>query len=111
MGFVVSCGTAKRGYDEEVLFSDEVRLKKDLSHIRGALSQYKIDHGHSPSTLSDLIVAGYLNDLPQDPITGKKDWVPDWSDCPPATNCQKSVKNIRSASTARSTNGTLYKDW
>ena len=110
--FLTSCVAFKKGYEDATLESKEHELKVALSQIRDAISQYRSDHGHPPFALNDVIDAGYLNEFPQDPFTGKTDWVPVWTECPPTTaNCKKTIGNIHSAAIGKATDGTLYKDW
>jgi len=42
--------------------------------MRNAIDQYTLDKEAAPNALDDLVSAGYLRDVPTDPITRQKDW-------------------------------------
>src|SRR5712691_7882161 len=54
----------------------EAALKQDLFVMRQAIDQYTLDKKQPPQTLQDLVDAHYLREIPTDPFTRKKDWVP-----------------------------------
>ena len=43
--------------------------------MRNAIQQYTLDKEAGPTSLDDLLMAGYLRDIPVDPITKQKDWM------------------------------------
>ena len=54
----------------------EYKIKQDLLVMRAVIGQYTLDKQQRPHSLDDLIVAGYLRDVPTDPTTGRKDtWI------------------------------------
>ena len=60
-------------------------LQQDLFTMRQILDQYTLDHQGHPQSLDDLVVAGYLRQMPVDPMTGRSDtWILEWSDDPKA---------------------------
>lgn len=61
-------------YERSVLRAKESALKQDLVVMRQAIEQYTLDKQVAPQSLDDLVTAGYLRDIPTDPITRKKDW-------------------------------------
>lgn len=67
-------------YQRSVLRAREATLKQDLSVMRQAIQQYTLDKQQAPSSLEDLVQAKYLQAIPVDPITRKKDWHPDYED-------------------------------
>jgi general secretion pathway protein G len=51
-------------------------LRQDLFTMRAIISQYTLDKQQRPHSLDDLVTAGYLKEMPIDPMTGRKDtWV------------------------------------
>jgi general secretion pathway protein G len=54
----------------------EATLKQDLRMMRDAIDNYTLDKQHAPQSLQDLVDGHYLQEIPTDPFTGKKDWVP-----------------------------------
>src|SRR3954469_6068903 len=49
-------------------------LKDDLFQLRSLIDQYTLDKNQPPQTLDDLVKAGYLRAIPNDPMTAKADW-------------------------------------
>jgi general secretion pathway protein G len=61
--------------------SRERVLQQDLFTMRQILDQYTLDNHRHPQSLGDLVTAGYLRQIPVDPMTGRSDtWVLEWSD-------------------------------
>ena len=67
-------GLAAGLYDRSVVRSREAVLKQDLQVMRQAIEQYTLDKQSAPQSLEDLQQAGYLREIPTDPITRAKDW-------------------------------------
>src|SRR5262249_40242595 len=109
--FIVCCSPAKRGYQTAIRNGDEEILRTNLSNIREVIKQYTSDKGSPPQMLSDLVNAGYINEIPVDPITEKADWILVPYDCRSHADCKKGIKDIHSSSTAKSTQGDLYANW
>ncbi len=64
-------------YQQSILHARESALKQDLTTLRSAIDQYTLDKEKAPQSLDDLVQAGYLREIPKDPITGKADtWQP-----------------------------------
>lgn len=86
----------------------EWTLQQNLHVMRGIINQYTLDKRRRPQSLNDLVEAGYLRQTPADPVTRRNDtWVLEWSDDPKMPG----IVNIRSGSTAISSNGSAYHDW
>ncbi len=67
-------------YDQSVARAREAALKQNLSVMRHAIEQYTLDKQAAPQSLEDLVAAGYLREIPTDPMTRKKDWRVDYED-------------------------------
>ncbi len=65
-------------YEQSVLRAREAALKQDLSVMRHAIEQYTLDKQAAPQSLEELVAAGYLREVPTDPMTRKKDWRVDY---------------------------------
>ena len=61
-------------YEQSIVRAHEAALKQDLFVMRNAIQQYTLDKEAAPASLDDLVSAGYLRDVPTDPITRQKDW-------------------------------------
>lgn len=77
---LILAGMAAVRYDRSITRSKEAALHHDLSVLRGAIEQYTLDKEQAPQSLDDLVSAGYLRQIPVDPVTGAKDWVTQTSD-------------------------------
>ncbi|HEY9405184.1 MAG TPA: hypothetical protein VIQ24_21210 [Pyrinomonadaceae bacterium] len=106
---LISCGAAPE-YQKTVVEARESVLRDDLSQMRKLIDQYMVDNGKPPQSLEDLARAGYLREVPDDPMTGKKDWRVVIGE-PPSGKGEKGIIDIRSASTAKSTDGKPYNEW
>ncbi len=61
-------------YDLAVQRAREAALHTDLQTMRNAIDNYTMDKMSAPQSLEDLKSAGYLREVPTDPITQSKDW-------------------------------------
>ena len=86
----------------------EAVLEQDLRSLRAIIDQYTLQQRKFPQSVDDLVAAGYLKQLPTDPITGRSDtWVLEWSNDPK----MRGIRNIHSGSHSLSRQGTAYRDW
>jgi general secretion pathway protein G len=67
-------GMAAGRYERSIQRSREATLHQDLTVMRSAIQQYTLDKEAAPQSLDDLVSAGYLREIPVDPVTQKKDW-------------------------------------
>ena len=98
------------GYREGLAEGREAYLRDDLSMMRDGIKKYTSDLG-PPQSLDELVKLGYMSHIPRDPITDKADWVIVQYNCSTLVNCKKGIKDVHSASTAKSTKGSSYSDW
>jgi type II secretory pathway pseudopilin PulG len=57
-------------------YAREHVVQQDLLSIRAVIIQYTLDKQKRPHALDDLVVAGYIKDVPTDPTTSRKDtWI------------------------------------
>jgi len=71
---LVLIGIAAGRFERSVVRAREAVLKEDLQTMRGAIQQYTLDKATAPQSLDDLVSAGYLREVPVDPITRNRDW-------------------------------------
>src|ERR1700745_620778 len=64
-------------YNQSLLRARESVLRQDLFQLRSLISQYTLDKQKAPQSLDDLVQAGYIKQIPNDPTTGKPDWTVD----------------------------------
>ena len=107
---LTSCGAFKAEHDKSALHAREKILRDNLYQLRKMIDVYGADRAALPQSLDDLVKAGFLREIPDDPMTGKKDWKIDIGDDPNQPG-KKGIANVRSASTAKSSEGTPYSEW
>ena len=73
-------GMAIGNYRNSIQHAREAALHTDLQTMREAIDNYTLDRLTPPQSLDDLKSAGYLREVPKDPITQAKDWVLDYGD-------------------------------
>ena len=99
-------------YNKTVLAAKEATLHEDLYTLRKMIDQYAADKGKLPQSLEDLQAAGYIHEIPIDPMTDQKDWQLDTGDDPGSAEGGQGITNIHSASSELSSDGsTRYSDW
>jgi len=79
--------------------------------IASAVDQYAADKQKLPGGLEDLVSEKYLREIPNDPITGKPDWVPVPGDDPNSTTGESGVVDVHSAAEEASSDGSTYSSW
>jgi|GEM_PF-2812189 len=95
-------------HQHDPLIERESTLKSDLFLMREQIQHYVVDHkGERPDSLDDLVKAGYLREVPVDPITGMKDWHEDKV----CMYIRLGLVEIHSSSTAISSDGRRYNQW
>jgi general secretion pathway protein G len=73
---LILIGMAAQRYEKSVQHAREATLHQDLMVMRQAIDNYTLDKQAAPQSLDDLVQAGYLRQVPKDPMTGAADWVP-----------------------------------
>src|SRR6267154_6768951 len=106
-------GMAIGRYDLAVQHAREAALKTNLQTMRNAIDNFTMDKMAAPQSLEDLKNAGYLREVPIDPITQQKDWVLDFEDVALSpTQSGTGITNVHSASALVSRfEGTPYNTW
>ena len=91
----------------------EAVLREDLSVMRNAIDSYTMDKQKAPQSLDDLIQAGYLRAVPEDPMTHSKDtWVTDTSDAMYSIEqTDPGISDIHSGSDETGLDGQPYSSW
>lgn len=91
----------------------EAVLREDLSVMRTAIDSYTMDKQKAPQSLDDLIQAGYLRAVPDDPFTHSKDtWVTDTSDAMYSIDqTEPGISDIHSGSDETGLDGQPYSSW
>ena len=108
---IILAAVALPQYQKTVMHARETVLKDDLFRMRSLIDQYAADKGKLPQSLDDLVTAGYIREVPKDPITDNKEWKLDTGEDPYSTEGGSGVINVHSSSSDVSTEGTPYSEW
>ena len=99
-------------YNQSIVRSREAVLRQDLFTLRSVISQYTLDKQKAPQGLDDVVQAGYLRQLPVDPMTGQSNWEVVQEDVLLAVDQQDpGISDVHSASNATASDGTAYSSW
>src|SRR5215218_3869788 len=99
-------------YNKTVLAAREATLREDLYTMRKMIDQYAADKGKLPQSLDDLRSAGYIHEIPVDPMTDATDWQIEFGEDPGSTGGEQGVTNVRSSSGEVSSDGSSrYNEW
>ncbi len=110
---LVLIGMAAGRYEKSIIRSREAVLKQDLATMRNAIQQYTLDKEAGPQSLDDLVSAGYLREVPTDPITRERDWHTNFDNVLLSTDqTAPGIDDVHSASDAVSPfENTAYSSW
>ncbi len=100
-------------YNQSILRAKESVLQQDLFQLRSLISQYTLDKQKAPQALDDLVQAGYLKQIPNDPMTGSNStWTVDQEDSLMSVDQQDpGISDVHSGSSGTSSDGTAYSAW
>jgi general secretion pathway protein G len=108
---IILAAIALPQYQRTIMATREAVLRDDLYKMRSLLDQYAADKQKLPQSLEDLVSAGYMRQLPVDPMTNQQDWTVNTGDDPNSTSGEQGVIDVHSASSDISTEGTPYSEW
>ena len=87
-------------------------LRSNLETLRSVISQYTLDKQKAPQSLDDLVTAGYLRQIPLDPMTHQPNWEVVQEDVMIAVDQQDpGITDVHSASNGVASDGTTYSTW
>src|ERR1043165_9927804 len=69
-------------YQKTIMATREAVLRDDLRKMRSLIDHFAADKGRLPQSLDELVSAGYMREVPEDPFTGKKEWQQETGDDP-----------------------------
>src|ERR1700688_4398235 len=100
-------------YTTSLLKSREAVLRQDLFTLRSLISQYTLDKQKAPQSLDDLVQAGYIKQIPTDPMTGSNSsWTVDQEDTVLSVDQQDpGISDVHSGAGGTSSDGTAYSSW
>jgi general secretion pathway protein G len=99
-------------YNQSIVQARESVLRSNLATLRSVISQYTLDKQKAPQGLDDLVQAGYLRQIPLDPMTKQPNWEPKEEDVLMAVDQQEpGIDDVHSASSGIASDGTAYSTW
>jgi general secretion pathway protein G len=99
-------------YNRTVLAAKEATLREDLYTFRKMIDQYAADKGKLPQSLDDLKSAGYVHEIPIDPMTEAADWQTEFGEDSGSTDSSQGLVNVRSSSNDMDSLGEKrYSEW
>jgi general secretion pathway protein G len=99
-------------YSQSVLKARERALRADLSNLNSLIVEYTLDKQKAPQGLDDLRSAGYLREIPKDPITKEPNWEVVQEEVLISPDQQDTgITGVHSASEAISSEGDAYNTW
>ncbi len=110
---LILVSVAVPNYRASVVHARESVLRQNLFTMRSVISQYTLDKQKAPQSLEDLVQAGYIKNIPTDPMTAKPDWTVDQEDSTLMSVDQQEsgIDDVHSSSAALSSDGTAYNTW
>ena len=108
---IILAAVALPQYQKTIMHARETVLRDDLYRMRSLIDQYSADKGKLPGALDDLVTAGYMREIPVDPITDQKDWNIVTGDDPYSSEGGSGIIDVHSSSGEVSTEGTAYSEW
>jgi general secretion pathway protein G len=110
---LILVSVAVPNYRASIVHARESVLRQNLFTLRSVISQYTLDKQKAPQSLDDLSQAGYIKQIPNDPITTKPDWTVEQEDSTLMSVDQQEsgIDDVHSSSDAISSDGTAYNTW
>jgi general secretion pathway protein G len=98
-------------YKQVQLKARETLLKDDLNTMRKMIDQYEADREKLPQTLDDLVSAGYMREVPMDPVTGEKDWAAEMGEDTTSRDGGQGLVNVHSNAPGEGSDGKAYSEY
>ena len=100
-------------YQKAIIRAKESVLKSNLFTLRQVIDEYTFDKKKAPQTLDELVTAGYLRQIPMDPITNSNQtWKTIMEDMLQSVDqTEPGIYDVKSGSDKSGLDGTPYADW
>jgi general secretion pathway protein G len=108
---VILISVAVATYIYTVKHARETILQENLVQMRRMMDQYGSDKGKLPESLEDLKTAGYIREIPIDPLTDKAEWDEIKGEDPNATDGRQGLTDVKSLAEGDDLNGKPYKEY
>lgn len=99
-------------YSHSVTRQREANLRQNLGTLNKVIVQYTLDKKKAPTSLEDLVQAGYMKAVPDD-ITGRNDtWAIDEDETIMSLEqTEGGITGVHSGSNQTASDGTAYSSW
>jgi general secretion pathway protein G len=110
---VILVSIAIPAYQKAIIRAKESVLHNNLFTLRQVIDEYTADKKKAPQSPQDLVTAGYLRDIPIDPMTGtNQTWHFIMEDVLQAVDqTEPGIFDVKSGSDKTGLDGTPYADW
>jgi general secretion pathway protein G len=110
---LILISTAIPIYLQSIKRARESVLKQNLFTIRSVIDQFTMDKQKAPQSLDDIVQAGYLKQIPIDPITNSRDtWQTVSEDTLQSVDqTQPGISDVHSGATGVGSDGVAYAEW
>jgi len=110
---LILISTAIPLYQASIKNARESVLRQNLFTLRSVIDQYSEDKDKAPQSLQDLVDAGYLKQIPIDPITRSRDtWQTVTEDVLLSVDqSQPGISDVHSGAEGSGSNGVPYSEW
>jgi general secretion pathway protein G len=100
-------------YQKSIIRAKESVLQNNLHTLREVIDEYTYDKKKAPQSLDDLVTAGYLREIPMDPITNSNQtWKVIMEDALQSVDqTDPGIFDVKSGSDKSGLDGTPYADW
>jgi general secretion pathway protein G len=99
-------------YSHSIVAARERALRADLTQLRNAIWRFTFDKQKAPQSLDDLRAAGYIDKIPDDPMTHEPNWEVVQDEVLLTIDQQESgLIDVHSASNNTASDGTAYSTW
>jgi general secretion pathway protein G len=99
-------------YSHSIVAARERALRSDLTLLRNSIWKFTLDKQKGPQSLDDLKTAGYLDKIPDDPMTHEPNWEVVQDEVLLFIDQQEpGIIDVHSASNNTASDGTAYSTW
>jgi len=108
---VILAAVGVASYQHIQLKAKETILEQNLDTMRKLIDQYAADKEQLPQSLEDLVQAGYMREVPIDPITGEANWTLETEEDTISRQGGQGIGNVRSSAEGTGSDGRAYSEY
>lgn len=109
---IILLSVALPTYQRSVQHARETVLRENLFQMRRAIDQYTADKSQAPQSIDDLVEAGYLREVPVDPVNLEKtEWEAVMGDDPNSNDGEQGLVDVKSLAEGEDSEGKPYNEY